>query len=253
MRRSIGWMAAVCVGSAVAVIACGGGAIPHRADAGVRAERAHGQDRCGPERCNPKAHERPFIIEWDATDMSHVRVPRGDRRDLRPLRGLRSEGARPCANDSIRGAFGPTTRGLDERLGREDGHRERGRALREAAARRRDPRRSRVGRREVPHGVLRQRRANRDAARRLSRRAREGARLQGRDALRLRLRAGRVRARVGEEGERRGAGRVPGDGRRREARDLAERGQEGRHARELSRRDREGSAHVPGSDPSDVA
>jgi hypothetical protein len=66
MRRFIGWMSVVCLGSAVSVAACGGGSIP-----GTEPSRATGQSGlmgktfAGQNACNAKAHERPFIIEWD--------------------------------------------------------------------------------------------------------------------------------------------------------------------------------------------
>ncbi|MBK8215383.1 MAG: hypothetical protein IPK71_16710 [Myxococcales bacterium] len=51
--------------SAVAVSACGGTpAMP--GGAGKLADKTF----AGQNRCNPKSHDRPFIIEWDATDQS---------------------------------------------------------------------------------------------------------------------------------------------------------------------------------------
>ena len=72
--------------------------------------------------------------------------------------GATSRCSTAAANDSVRGSLRRVqARRVDERLAREDGHLERGRALREAPARRRHARRPGRARREVPHGVLRQR------------------------------------------------------------------------------------------------
>jgi hypothetical protein len=65
-----------------------------------------GKTFAGQNACNAKTHDRPFIIEWDATDMSmfesraatDVIFVRYEGCDLKVLDG--------CANDSIRGAFG---------------------------------------------------------------------------------------------------------------------------------------------------
>jgi hypothetical protein len=65
-----------------------------------------GETFAGKNRCNPKNHERPFVIEWDATDMSSfearaasdVVFVRYEGCDLRVVGG--------CADDSVRGAFG---------------------------------------------------------------------------------------------------------------------------------------------------
>lgn len=104
MRRFI---CVVSLSSSVVVGACGGGAPP-----GTEGPRATGQSGlmgktfAGQNACNAKSHDRPFIIEWDATDMSmfesraatDVLFVRYEGCDLKVLDG--------CANDSIRGAFG---------------------------------------------------------------------------------------------------------------------------------------------------
>lgn len=54
----------------LAFVACGG-SLP-----GTHGQRESGQSGlmdetfAGKNKCNPKSHERPFVIEWDATDMS---------------------------------------------------------------------------------------------------------------------------------------------------------------------------------------
>ena len=110
MRRSIGWMAGmagVCVGSALTVVACGGGAIP-----GTEPTRATGQSElmgktfAGQNACDAKAHERPFIIEWDATDMSMFESRAATDVIFVHYEGCDLKVLDACANDSIRGAFG---------------------------------------------------------------------------------------------------------------------------------------------------
>jgi hypothetical protein len=86
---------------------CGGGALP-----ATGPDRASGQSSlmdktyAGQNACNPDRHDRPFVIEWDATDMSmfegraatDVVFVKYEGCDLRVLDG--------CANDSVRGALG---------------------------------------------------------------------------------------------------------------------------------------------------
>lgn len=60
----------------------------------------------GQNRCNPKNHERPFIIEWDATDQasfqsyaaSDVVFVQYEGCELKPLDG--------CRDDSAKGQYG---------------------------------------------------------------------------------------------------------------------------------------------------
>lgn len=86
--------------------ACGGGSLP-----AMGPDRESGQSSMmgktlAGQSCNPKNHEKPFVIEWDATDMSifegraatDVVFVKYEGCDLKVLDG--------CANDSIRGALG---------------------------------------------------------------------------------------------------------------------------------------------------
>src|ERR1700733_14468812 len=101
------------LGSSAAVVAgCVGGSangIPTTASS-----RPSGQSSlmngtvAGANRCNPKDHDRPFVIEWDATDMSSLEakaasdvvVVRYEGCDLQVL-----EGCTPAVRGSI-GAYG---------------------------------------------------------------------------------------------------------------------------------------------------
>jgi hypothetical protein len=110
MRRSLGWMSVVClvsVASVASVAACGGGSIP-----ATEPSRATGQSGlmgktfAGQNACNAKAHERPFIIEWDATDMSMFEGRAATDVIFVHYEGCDLKVLDACANDSIRGAFG---------------------------------------------------------------------------------------------------------------------------------------------------
>ena len=74
--------------------------------------RASGQSRlmeqtfAGKNACNPKNHDRPFVIEWDATDMSSF-----EARAKNDVISVKYEGCElrvleGCSNDSVRGSFG---------------------------------------------------------------------------------------------------------------------------------------------------
>lgn len=104
MRRIVSF---VVTSSLVVTAACGGGSLP-----GTDPTRESGQSGlmgksfAGQNACNPKSHDKPFIIEWDATDMSMF-----ESRAATDVIFVRYEGCNlkvldGCANDSIRGAFG---------------------------------------------------------------------------------------------------------------------------------------------------
>jgi hypothetical protein len=60
----------------------------------------------GQNRCSPKNHERPFVVEWDATDMSSFEA-RADR-DVVFVRyeGCDLKVLDSCSDDSVKGALG---------------------------------------------------------------------------------------------------------------------------------------------------
>jgi hypothetical protein len=90
--------------------ACGGpnlgGVMPSAQSAQDTQSRAMATTTAGQNKCGAKNHNRPFVIEWDATDTSgfearaktDVIFVRYDGCELRVLEG--------CVNDSMRGAFG---------------------------------------------------------------------------------------------------------------------------------------------------
>jgi hypothetical protein len=92
---------------AVLATGCGGGAIP-----AADPSRASGQSAlmggtfAGKNACNAQTHDKPFIIEWDATDMASF-----EGRAANDVVFVRYEGCDlqvldACANDSIHGALG---------------------------------------------------------------------------------------------------------------------------------------------------
>jgi hypothetical protein len=95
------WLPAA-VTTALLVAACGGAGVPEARPTGKLADRTF----AGQNRCNPKNAERPFIIEWDATDQStfqahaasDVVVVRYVGCDLQVLEG--------CRDDSAKGSIG---------------------------------------------------------------------------------------------------------------------------------------------------
>jgi hypothetical protein len=87
--------------------ACGTGRIP-----AVSADRESGQSGlmdktvAGANKCNPKAHERPFIIEWDATDMSQFEALTSSDVVFVRYDGCDLKVVDSCKNDSVKGALG---------------------------------------------------------------------------------------------------------------------------------------------------
>ena len=83
------------------LLGCGGGAAAPRSSEPLMSRTFAGQNRC-----NAKTHERPFVIEWDATDMSSFEARatndiifvRYEGCDLQVLDG--------CVDDSVRGSLG---------------------------------------------------------------------------------------------------------------------------------------------------
>lgn len=92
--------------SALVGAACGGG-VP-----GLSGTRESGQSSlmdqtfAGKNKCNPENHERPFIIEWDATDMSSFESHAANDIILVKYEGCDLKVLDQCKNDSIRGSLG---------------------------------------------------------------------------------------------------------------------------------------------------
>lgn len=84
-----------------------GGSLP-----GLSEERDSGQSGlmsetfAGKNKCNPDNHDRPFIIEWDATDMSSFESHAAGDIIVVKYEGCDLKVLDQCKNDSIRGAMG---------------------------------------------------------------------------------------------------------------------------------------------------
>lgn len=60
----------------------------------------------GQNKCNPKNHERPFIIDWDATDQSSFQARASSDVIVVHYEGCELKVLDGCANDSVKGALG---------------------------------------------------------------------------------------------------------------------------------------------------
>ena len=105
--KHVAWLGSLVVTSVV-MAACGGGAsnAPGTKTADNVQSSRMSQTFAGQNKCNPKNAERPFVIEWDATDMSSF-----ESRAAGDLVFVRYEGCNlkvidTCVDDSVRGAFG---------------------------------------------------------------------------------------------------------------------------------------------------
>jgi hypothetical protein len=65
-----------------------------------------GETYAGKNACNPKEHDRPFIIEWDATDASSFQARAATDVVFVRYEGCTLQIIDTCNNDSVRGAFG---------------------------------------------------------------------------------------------------------------------------------------------------
>jgi hypothetical protein len=91
------------------VVACGGSmpSIPASTPA-----RASGQSSlmdntvAGQNKCNPKGADRPFIIEWDATDLSQFESVTSNDIVFVRYEGCELRVIDSCRNDSVKGALG---------------------------------------------------------------------------------------------------------------------------------------------------
>ncbi len=89
------------------LVACGGGRIP-----AVGPDRDSGQSGlmdktfAGGNKCNPKNHERPFVIEWDATDMSQFEALTSSDIVFVKYQGCDLKVVDTCKNDSVKGQLG---------------------------------------------------------------------------------------------------------------------------------------------------
>lgn len=87
--------------------ACGAGGAP-----GAGGTRESGQSKlmgetfAGKNKCNPENHERPFIIEWDATDMSQFESIAANDVVFVKYEGCKLTVLDSCKDDSVRGSLG---------------------------------------------------------------------------------------------------------------------------------------------------
>lgn len=103
MRRSIGGAVALVLATA----ACGGGSLP-----ATTPDRASGQSGlmsgtfAGQNACNPKSHDRPFVVEWDGTDMSQLESIAAYDTVFVSYHGCDLKIVDTCRNDSQKGQLG---------------------------------------------------------------------------------------------------------------------------------------------------
>ncbi|MEA2749387.1 MAG: hypothetical protein QOI41_3530, partial [Myxococcales bacterium] len=78
----------------------------------AKASRASGQSSlmdgtvAGQNKCNPKSADRPFIIEWDATDLSQFESVTSNDIVFVRYEGCELRVIDSCRNDSVKGALG---------------------------------------------------------------------------------------------------------------------------------------------------
>src|SRR5207248_40261 len=60
----------------------------------------------GKNRCNPKEQDRPFVIEWDATDMSSFEAKTASDVVFVKYDGCNLRVLDACSNDSVKGQLG---------------------------------------------------------------------------------------------------------------------------------------------------
>jgi len=88
-------------------ISCGGGALPATGESRPSGQSSlMGKTYAGQNACNPKSHEKPFIIEWDATDMSLFENRAATDVVFVKYEGCDLQVLDACANDSVRGQLG---------------------------------------------------------------------------------------------------------------------------------------------------
>jgi hypothetical protein len=85
-----------------ALAACGGG-MP---DVNGGQSKLMDKTFAGANKCNPRNHNRPFIIEWDATDMSSFQSHAASDVVFVRYQGCDLEVLEGCRDDSVKGAFG---------------------------------------------------------------------------------------------------------------------------------------------------
>jgi hypothetical protein len=80
------------------------GATPNEAEIGQ--SKMVAKTFAGKNKCDPSNHSRPFIIEWDATDMSSFQSFTTDDVVLVKYEGCNLQVLEGCRDDSVKGSFG---------------------------------------------------------------------------------------------------------------------------------------------------
>lgn len=97
MRRAL---FASCLVGSVLLSACGGGGTP------AKDGKASDKTFAGQNRCNEKSADRPFIIEWDATDQSSFQSHAANDIVFVSYHGCEMKVLDGCRDDSVRGSVG---------------------------------------------------------------------------------------------------------------------------------------------------
>ena len=89
-----------------AATACGGGSVAPGTKSAADVQASGLKDSAAGNRCSPKNHDRPFIIDWDATDAASF-----ESRAANDVIFVRYQGCDlivmdSCVNDSVKGSFG---------------------------------------------------------------------------------------------------------------------------------------------------
>lgn len=95
-----------CMGVLVACGGSGGSTAPGTKSANDVAASGMSETFAGKNKCNPKTADRPFIIEWDATDMSSFESRAANDIIFVKYEGCDLKVIDSCVNDSVHGSFG---------------------------------------------------------------------------------------------------------------------------------------------------
>jgi hypothetical protein len=108
MNRSASAIFALSALAAVLAACAGGtsGPLPGTKSASDVQTAGLSQTAVGKNKCDPKSANRPFVIEWDATDMSSFESRASNDVVFVKYEGCDLQIVDGCNNDSVRGAFG---------------------------------------------------------------------------------------------------------------------------------------------------
>ncbi len=101
-----------CLGLSLALVttaaACGGGSAIPAAGGTRESGQSHLMDStfAGKNQCNPANHDRPFVVEWDATDASSFQARTANDIVFVKYEGCNLTVIDSCSDDSVRGSFG---------------------------------------------------------------------------------------------------------------------------------------------------